>query len=272
MKKTSLLVAAAAFLLGGCTGPGIESKTDWEMSNIKGKVKSTTETSYDASLENGVLTKGARKSSGNATMIFDEDGHLIEHITHNANGAELSRITVTYDGSTPLDGAFYKNGWFDKKRRFETADGKTVATEDFDGNGNKSSYATYKRKCRRLIIKEYDMEGNRKTITKYRYDKNSNVIRTDYKGESEYTMRCEYDGDKQVSMIYLLDDGDRSRRISFDENGFISKIDHMDSAGKISKEEAYEYELDETGNWIVQNVFDGEGNPISITERSIEYF
>ena len=83
MKKILSLFIVGLFLVG-CSEKDAK-KTGWERDNLKGKVKSITETKYKAVEKPGKVQKVSL--SKKYSYKYDNNGNKIEYASYNSNGS-----------------------------------------------------------------------------------------------------------------------------------------------------------------------------------------
>ena len=284
MKKLLLLTLAIAALTSeGYAQNSPTKKNGWETDNLKGKVKSFTESTYGAEDRFGEIqkkaldsfktfeytVKGSRIKSthydangrieGAWIYKYDAKGNLIEWATYNADGSLSSRQTFKYNVNSDLtehnlyqknidypDGSFYKEG-----------------ISQYDNNGNKIKYT------------HYDVDGSILETWAYTYDAKGNLI--------EENM---YNSDGEINNLFLTlykynDNGNLTERehhsgiwtekqiLVYDDSGNLIEEKNQTSIGQMDT--YYEYKFDEKGNWIKRITFINQ-IPESIEEREFEYY
>ena len=171
-----------------------EKKNDLTEENLKGKVKSITENTYEAVDKFGQIEKGNILVDSSAVYtddghfkIYNEKGNKIEENYYNSNGRLYSKTTYKYDekGNNIEDNFYdsddgsliYKNTYkYDEK-------GNKIEEYHYDEDGKFNYKYTYK----------YDEKGN--NIEKNNYDSNSRLdskYTYEYDKNNNWTQRIEY--------------------------------------------------------------------------------
>jgi hypothetical protein len=283
MKKSDLIIinallqltVAACFILSCSPDKQIEkNKNTLNNMNLKGKVKSVTETVYNAVNKSGKIQKGKRDgitisnfninenlikyasyNSDDSLMLkriyeYDEYGRLLVE-THYWLGRIKSKHTYTYDGQ----------GHNIKEQYYASPPGPYIENSSttifkYDNSGNiiekitnyengSSDHRIYSYDNRGNIIKEKSLSRDFEAI--YSYDENNNCIGMNYLHSTGndllYTYKYDEKGNMLQSICNVVD-----RRIIIN----------------------FKYEqFDRFGNWLIKTQ---TGADTSITEREIEYY
>ena len=192
MKKIILAILSVLCLVS-CNQS--EKKNDLTEENLKGKVKSITENTYEAVDKFGQIEKGDILVDSSAVYtddgrfkIYNEKGNKIEENYYNSNGRLYSKTTYKYDEKGNMiednfydsdDGSLiYKNTYkYDEK-------GNKIEEYHYDEDGKFNYKYTYKYDEKGNIIEEnhYDSNGRLDSKYTYEYDKNNNwTQRIEYK-------------------------------------------------------------------------------------------
>ena len=192
MKKIILAILSVLCLVS-CNQS--EKKNDLTEENLKGKVKSITENTYEAVEKFGQIEKGDVLVDSSAVYtddgrfkIYNEKGNKIEENYYNSNGRLYSKTTYKYDEKGNMiednfydsdDGSLiYKNTYkYDEK-------GNIIEEYHYDEDGKFNYKYTYKYDEKGNIIEEnhYDSNGRLDSKYTYEYDKNNNwTQRIEYK-------------------------------------------------------------------------------------------
>ena len=162
-----ILVILSVLCLVSCNQS--EKKNDLTEENLKGKVKSITENTYEAVDKFGQIEKGDVLVDSSAVYtddgrfkIYNEKGNKIEENYYNSNGRLYSKTTYKYD----------EKGNMIEDNFYDSDDGSLIYknTYKYDEKGN--------------IIEEnhYDSNGRLDSKYTYEYDKNNNwTQRIEYK-------------------------------------------------------------------------------------------
>lgn len=154
-----ILVILSVLCLVSCNQS--EKKNDLTEENLKGKVKSITENTYEAVDKFGQIEKGDILVDSSAVYtddgrfkIYNEKGNKIEENYYNSNGSLIYKNTYKYDeNGNKIEECHYEDGSLDKKYTYE-----------YDENGNKMEENWYNSDV--SLDKKYT----------YEYDKNNNWI------------------------------------------------------------------------------------------------
>lgn len=286
MKKLNLFILSVSIVIMtiGCTSKS-EVENDLDGYGLKGKVKEAKYNYYDAIEKFGEVAKGDLLekfgSDKNATLLFNEDGYLIEETEYHVDGSIYLRTIYELDDTNRCIKVNYYNN-----------EGKLVFYEapEFNEKGNKERTIIYLDDQPILTYKmKYDLNGNR--IEKTKYGKEGNI-----KERKEYT----YDGNKNLIEIQEYDSsgaivettkykynekGNQTEKEEFDEEGNLSnkvlfyyndkdldsKREIFEPDGSLDFTATYEYKFDNEDNWTAKIIrFDGE--PVLYLERSIIYY
>ena len=192
MKKIILAILSVLCLVS-CNQS--EKKNDLTEENLKGKVKSITENTYEAVDKFGQIEKGDVLVDSSAVYtddghfkIYNEKGNKIEENYYNSNGRLYSKTTYKYDEKGNMiednfydsdDGSLiYKNTYkYDEK-------GNKIEEYHYDEDGKFNYKYTYKydEKGNNIEKNNYDSNGRLDSKHTYEYDKNNNwTQRIEYK-------------------------------------------------------------------------------------------
>ena len=159
MKKIILAILSVLYLVSyGQLEKKSEKKNDLTEENLKGKVKSIKENTYEAVEKFGKIEKGNVFYDGfssPSTIIYNEKRDKIEQNNYNSDSRLDSKTTYKYDekGNNIEKNNYYSDGSLNYKTTYK-----------YDEKGNK--------------IEEnwYDSDGSlyEKHTYKYEYDKNNN--------------------------------------------------------------------------------------------------
>ena len=188
-----ILVILSVLCLVSCNQS--EKKNDLTEENLKGKVKSITENTYEAVDKFGQIEKGDVLVDSSAVYtddghfkIYNEKGNKIEENYYNSNGRLYSKTTYKYDEKGNMiednfydsdDGSLiYKNTYkYDEK-------GNKIEEYHYDEDGKFNYKYTYKydEKGNNIEKNNYDSNGRLDSKYTYEYDKNNNwTQRIEYK-------------------------------------------------------------------------------------------
>lgn len=139
MKKIILAILSVLCLVS-CNQS--EKKNDLTEENLKGKVKSITENTYEAVEKFGQIEKGDVLVDSSAVYtddgrfkIYNEKGNKIEENYYNSNGSLIYKNTYKYDekGNIIEENHYDSNGRLDSKYTYE-----------YDKNNNWTQRIEYK--------------------------------------------------------------------------------------------------------------------------------
>ena len=135
-----ILVILSVLCLVSCNQS--EKKNDLTEENLKGKVKSITENTYEAVDKFGQIEKGDVLVDSSAVYtddghfkIYNEKGNKIEENYYNSNGSLIYKNTYKYDekGNIIEENHYDSNGRLDSKYTYE-----------YDKNNNWTQRIEYK--------------------------------------------------------------------------------------------------------------------------------
>lgn len=241
-----------------------QKKTDWQKSNLKGRVKSITTTVYDATEKFGEPVKdGIKEKSEIVTIQYDTKGKIITPskggnvvYKYDIKGNVTEETSYGSDNSTIISKSVFK---YD-------ANSNVIEEINYDAQGD----VTEKK------VNTYDANGNlivnKKSGTIFNGTRNQGqALVTKYKYDT-------YGRPTKVS-VGIGDDGELgSENYKYDTKGeVIEKIGETFNGVNLKK--TYKYTYDANGNWITKVSFassaymnmKAESKADEITERLIEY-
>ena len=192
MKKIILAILSVLCLVS-CNQS--EKKNDLTEENLKGKVKSITENTYEAVEKFGQIEKGDVLVDSSAVYtddgrfkIYNEKGNKIEENYYNSNGSLIYKNTYKYDekGNKIEENYYNSNGRLYSKTTYKYDEkGNMIEDNFYDSDDGSLIYKnTYKYDEKGNIIEEnhYDSNGRLDSKYTYEYDKNNNwTQRIEYK-------------------------------------------------------------------------------------------
>ncbi|WP_299837249.1 hypothetical protein [uncultured Tenacibaculum sp.] len=231
------------------------SKNDWRTENLKGKVKSYTELSYEI-LEEKKQENHYKKEVKN----FDQDGKIINELLYNFDGVgnqfipkynEKNEKTAMYCYVENSDKLIYRwiysyneKGLKIKDEIYDASDKLTLERFfKYDEKGNKIERT-------QKYVYNPDTALNKRT---FEYDESGRNIRINTYDPFGKNIKSHYD--------FVYDDGGNK----IEEN-------ILNPNGKLTSKWIYKYEFDEKGNWIKKTEFDQGIFPKNIIERTYEYY
>jgi hypothetical protein len=260
MKQLIFFIVGAIFLVScnnnstSKTGAAAPLNTDLLQQNLKGKVKTVTQTSttidstgkeksdslttvesYD---EKGYSTMSQTKTdSGKITneqiVMHDSAGHVLEYVT-NKDGKMVSKLV------TELDPA-----------------GNYVGGKTFDSTGKQDGYYKELKQNEYGIVysgKQYSMNGKIKGDFNMKYDK------THFLGgkNTDSTGKATYEGTAKVN-----EKGDMSEE----------ELTYLEKGTSKTEKNTYKYEGDdEKGNWTKRTKYNDKGKPVQVVKRKFTYY
>ncbi len=244
-----------------------KSETGWSEYNLRGKVKSLTEISYEVVERNGKIEIGERKrghrpiQGQDYQIVFDNNGNKIVKIEYASDGSIENYVTYEYNKK----GNKIEENVYDSDRRLER---KWIYKYNNIGNLIEETYyfdgsLTSKR------TNEYDKKGNRieANIVNYiagfeqkvtfEYDNEGNLIETNWyssggRTTSKLTNKYKYDnkGNKIEENRYAFDSIFIFKRTyEYDNKGNQIERNQYDADGRVVNRQSYEYDYDKQGNW-----------------------
>lgn len=303
--KAMAITLPLSLIFYGCFNTTKEN--DLTKDNLRGKVKSYTESSYEAVELFGNIEKGEWEQSSRQRIFdkkgllieensynpdgsidkrrmykHDENGNLIEDISYNSNEEPIIKTVFIYDESGNL---VEKNGY----GYFLSIDG-TLAhqwTYKYDEKGNQievlnvfeKSRWTYKYDEKGNVL-EYNMHkanGSLGIKEKSKYDKmgnkiENNVYSSDGSLRSKYSYKYDKRGNEIEESVYHSDGSLKEKETyKYDEKGNVIEESWYNSNDILVANWKYQYDFDKKGNWIKRISFE-DGKPTDIREREYEYY
>ena len=188
-----ILVILSVLCLVSCNQS--EKKNDLTEENLKGKVKSITENTYEAVDKFGQIEKGDVLVDSSAVYtddghfkIYNEKGNKIEENYYNSNGRLIYKNTYKYDekGNIIEENYYNSNGRLYSKATYKYDEKGNMIEDNFydSDNGSLIYKNTYKydEKGNNIEKNNYDSNGRLDSKHTYEYDKNNNwTQRIEYK-------------------------------------------------------------------------------------------
>ena len=192
MEKIILVILSVLYLVS-CNQS--EKKNDLTEENLKGKVKSITENTYEAVDKFGQIEKGNVLVDSSAVYtddgrfkIYNEKGNKIEENYYNSNGRLIYKNTYKYDekGNIIEENYYNSNGRLYSKATYKYDEKGNMIEDNFydSDNGSLIYKNTYKydEKGNNIEKNNYDSNGRLDSKHTYEYDKNNNwTQRIEYK-------------------------------------------------------------------------------------------
>jgi len=216
-------------------------KTDLEKENIAGKVKKVSEESFEArKSSSGNIEKG--KSKEVKKTEYDEKG-------------------------------FEKHPSYAKIKK--DSNGRIIEEEGYYG-GSPASMMTYKYDSQGNMIQDtyYGYESGDGFMNTYRHNDKGWVSEVIPDGEGPFSP-SQYEYDKEGNKVAEMSEGlgSGNNKYKYDDRGnvieWIYGATIRNDQGNIL---TYKYEFDEKGNWIKKIEYNDKKEPISLIERTLEYY
>jgi len=265
-------------------------ENDLSKFNLKGKVKSFSQESYEVKVRNENIIMGRKINGGinepddsfsliNDTFRidfkFDENGNKIEENNFNSKGQLHYKLIYKYNEK----GNLFESSSFPNKY------GKSKQTYHYNTKG-KLTKINYYRNEEFFVADNYQYDDKGNLIkysswvidppklqwqTNYTYNQEGNVIKTD---DDNWVTTYEYDdkGNKIVEkQINKHDNGVYKSIYRYDKDeNLIEKIEENSRKGERQRS-FFKYEFDKNDNWTkrITFIFD---KPSAISIRKYEYF
>lgn len=255
MKKILTLISLMAISIACQNTP----KNDWEENNLKGKVKSVKQITYETSLdESGTPQKGkiSTDSYKNFEEFFHPNGFLNEIRYFDANNNLKEYDIYQYDAKNKLSEihSFNQNKELKKKTHYIYDKKGNVSQkiyESLNGLPNIKKTFTYHSNGQKATELTYNAEGVLESKMKFSYHSDNGKV-------SKFTY---YDAnDVLMGEIFIT--------YNRESNPIEEKYD-LKGLGKFSFR--YEYIYDTNKNWV-QQVQYSDKEPVRMIERTIIYY
>lgn len=260
MKHFFLFVFGAIILVSCNNNSAAKSEqatamnTDLLQQNLKGKVKSISESSTT------IDSTGKEKPDSLTTVSnFDEKGYNTTVQTKNEAGKITTDQMVTHDSAGHfLEYLTNKDGKMSSKLVTELdKDGNYVGGKTFDSTGKQDSYYKDLKQNEYGIVyagKQYGVNDKIKTEFNMKYDK------THFLGgkSTDSTGKTTYEGTAKVN-----DKGDMSEEdLTYVENGKTK-----------TEKNTFKYDsYDDKGNWTQRTKYNDKNKPAQVTKRTLTYY
>ena len=274
-----------------------------ERFNMKGRVKSMSQTTFDANPDGWTLLwDGSAVKSGRAEkeserdrfdLEFDQRGNRLQLIEYKSDGGVHSKTTWAYnkvgtlsEEARHVDGRVFKttytytaNGNL-AEETYSKSDGSkgSRTTHEYDKSGNEVKEIYYKSvDDHNTYMYNHDTEGNK--MEEFVFDKSGVSL-------GRYTHRWDASG-RCIEVTRYTPEGDMQYQISYsyDEYGnMVKEIEEREEEdeGWIQDTVTYKFEYDDIGNWITRVKFtevpESEGSAYyktvatEVIERTHVYF
>jgi hypothetical protein len=260
MKQLIPFIAGAIFLVSCNTkstseaGAAAPLNTDLIQQNLKGKVKTVTQTSTTID-----STGQERTDSLTTVESYDEKGYSTMSQTKNSSGKITTEQTAKHDSAgRVLEFVTYKDGKMTSKLETELdAAGNYIGGKTYDSTGKQDGYYKDLKQNEYGIVysgKQYSMDGKIKADFNMKYDK------THFLGgkNTDSTGKITYEGTAKMN-----DKGDMS-----EEN-----LTYLEKGTTKTEKNTYKYDaFDEKGNWIKRTKYNDKGRPVQFVTRTLTYY
>ena len=283
INNTGLLILFLSFI--ACSD---KPENDLSNFNLKGKVKSFSQESYEVKVRNENIIKGRKIDGFNEPddiffsdsfrihFKFDENGNKIEENNFNSKGKLHDKRIYKYNekGNLFESSSLFNENETTKQIYHYNTKGELMSInyfrneeffmEDYyqyDDKGNLIDYSSWTVNPKKLQWQ-----------TNYKYDEEGNVIEKD---DDNWVTTYEYDdkGNKIVEkQINKHDDGVYKSMYRYDKDeNLIEKIEENSRKGEIQSSLNFKYEFDKNDNWTKRIAFILD-KPFAISIRKYEYY
>ena len=279
MKNKTLFIlalAAITFAWMSCTGSK-KAKTDWDMYDLKGKVKTVTEKKYKARQAFGELTKD--ELSYTETISFTKDGKFEHSYSSYYFSDEHSEYEsfFTYSDKKSIQEQYRNDDFTGKIITVYTDWGDKESETSYDESGDQTWLTEYTYDNDHRLIERNDYYGRELNSREKNFKYNEQGLVKSSKsynsrGELSETNYYEYDDKGRMLENTVEDDeGNVSYSIvnTYNDKGFVACHKFLGSYYKSTED--YTYEYDKKGNYIVKYQVEKGGNTY-IYERTIVYY
>lgn len=307
----TLLILLSFLLFNGFSNETYAQKTDVEIIELEGKVKSVKQITYDVVNKNGEILKGQISKNTNSHLyhVFNKNGFNTEVYNYDTSNSENvfdTKNIFEYNNEnrlkmkcSSLDGGLFLEEIYrydDRGNLMEMIEnnslGKILRTIKYSYNekGNEIEKNISKPDGSLLFkhVYKYDDKGNRiewryydsdlKLIYKWKYKYNDKGYfiygkRIYYNGKSD--LKSTYKRNSEGVMVVWKQYGNgtliNNEKYKDDDRGNLIEQKILDRFGFVKKIITYKYEYDKNNNWIKRILFINK-KPIWITEKTIEYY
>lgn len=288
LRWASVLLLMPLFI-AGCTGEETgQEQQNWQTENLKGAVKSYTQSVYKATEKFGKIEKGEQdnvtrvvdnKDFDNIIAAYNEKGDLIERSIYYADSTLFYKEKFVYnDEGKQIEGGRYDaNGTLEGKTKFLYDEKGNLVETDFyesDGSLNWKIMCTYDDNGNEIERNFYESDGSLDwKITRVYDDKGNEIESTHYESDGSLDRKEQYAYDKNGNRIELSIEQDGLKgngKIAYDDKGNPIEWSSNDSEGN-SEEGKCTYQYDEKGNWTKMVIYEN-GVPVNIVEREYTYY
>lgn len=264
-------------------------KTDLQIENLKGKIKTMSSSNYDVNIVEGQYKKGAKKNESffDDIIITDYDtiGNKISETYIKTDNSVREILTFKYNQKHLL--VEITKDKFGKEKFEYNEQNRLINHYDYDKNERIKNFTSYLYdKNGNLIEKRYA-----NYISKHFYNPNKLLIRLEKYDTDEISMaeilkskivsnnyfEYKYDTENRISEEFEISKNHRNEQSYMYDNfgNILAEFIYIDKKSDGSSYRSiirkYIYKYDEKGNWISRiQIVDKE--PRSLDERKIEYY
>jgi hypothetical protein len=278
---TSILFIATTILTAQHKAP-----TDWELSGLKGKVKSQRSIPYEVVTQGKTFVKGAIDRDldtvvkiGNLDNLqkdFNPNGYLTQMRFFFKNGELYSRMEYYYNPQGQLFETRYNS---DKTLYVYNPEGYLIKDATYSPGGFLKTHYNYQVDTNGKVLKEETYHANQLESTiAYTYNKQGDPVEMRYyDAQGNLLQRVESKFNKQhlAERNRTYDKDNKLVNITtkkYNSQGDCIKLQAENKLPQKQKNVAtYEYKYDNRGNWIAKTTFIN-GEPRQIIERTLSYY
>lgn len=271
---TSILLLAATTLSAQNNTP-----TDWQLANLKGKVKTIRTIPYSVQIKEDKVVKAPIANGSefdkmpnlnNYQKDFNPQGYLTQEILYQNDDKFYNRTEYYY---TPNDKLFETRYNSDKTYYAYNPDGYLVKVATYSPGGFLKYHHTNEVNPEGKVLKREIYQSNQLiNIITYTYNKKGNPtqIRTENSsGELVSTEETKYNKHQRPVRIKISDEKNKSPYVITQKYNAQGDCIWFQVAGK--QLSTYQYIYDDQGNWISMTTF-VDGKPEQIIERTLQYY
>lgn len=278
---TSILLVATATLFAQQQNP-----TDWEISGLKGKVKTLRSIPYQITTQGKSFAKGAvdfdldtvNKIANleNLQKEFNAKGYLSQTRFFYKNGDLYSRMEYYYNPQGQLFETRYNS---DKTLYAYNPEGYLIKDATYSPGGFLKSHYTYQVNAEGQILKEETYRANElESAVTYTYNNQGDPVEMRYYDAQNNLLQIVKNKlNKQHQLVSNQVYDKDNNLVSTTTKKYNAKGDcvKLQAETKLPKKQknvaTYEYKYDAQGNWISKTTFIN-GEPRQIIERTFTYY
>ena len=278
--KTLKTITTCLFFAVICSCSTNKNITDNDLTkrNLKGSVKTVTELNFELIADGNDLIKGNKSINADPDVVlhFNKNGFLTKKQVLNFDGSVMNTYIYEYDKNNQLikETKYTATENIDRVFTFTYQNGKLKSQTIHTALGGVESVDKFSYPTATLMRQEtFDKSENPMYFFDYEYDKNKNMTKKVWHVNNNIVqMLYVYNDKNQLVQQTEINENDIETKwqYTYDEHGNITQeITTFFDESQINKDMTYEY--DAQGNWIIRLTF-ADGQPLFVTERSIEYF